>query len=60
MRRLTTHERINLRSWLAPVLALRCQLVRLPLKDMLRTAYAVTGHPLSEVVKRPRPALKRK
>lgn len=59
MRRLTLHERINVRSWIAPVVTLKSPLIRLPIKEMLMTAYAVTGRPLSEVAKRPRPAIRR-
>lgn len=59
-RRLALHERINLRSWLTPVVVLKYLLIRLPTNEMLRTAYAVTGRPLAEVVSGPRPPLKRK
>lgn len=56
---MTLHERINLRSWLAPVVVLKDSLIRLPINEALGLAYAVTGRPLSEAVKRPRPVIRR-
>lgn len=54
MRRLTTHERINLRSWYAfhGVLSMETR-IALPMKDALDRAYRLTGRPLTFVVGSP-------
>lgn len=57
VRKFSTHEKINLRSWLALYRAedRAAVLVKLPIKEVARLDYKITGRSFSHLIEQPRP-----